>query len=68
MITEGQHRQLHCFSEFSSAPCTGLSVRPNNPTDLEVASVGEDGKLVVLRVESGSTDAIGKRNFCLSME
>ncbi|RUS20324.1 hypothetical protein BC937DRAFT_95476 [Endogone sp. FLAS-F59071] len=58
MITEGQHRQLHRFSEFSYAPCTGLSIRPNNPTDPEVASVGEDGKLVVLRVESGSTDAI----------
>ncbi|CAG8771910.1 25634_t:CDS:2, partial [Gigaspora rosea] len=41
---------LHSFSENKSAAATGMAIKPFSTQDLEIASVGEDGKLVLFKV------------------
>ncbi|RUP48793.1 hypothetical protein BC936DRAFT_143973 [Jimgerdemannia flammicorona] len=38
-----------------------MAIRPNNAADPEVATVGEDGKLVFSRFENGAVESIGRR-------
>ncbi|KAG9296193.1 hypothetical protein G9A89_014785 [Geosiphon pyriformis] len=51
-------RTLHSLPTVKSIPATGLAIQPNTSDDPEIASVGEDGKLVFSRMGDGMTEII----------
>ncbi|CAG8436192.1 13049_t:CDS:2 [Funneliformis mosseae] len=51
-------RQLHSFSDIRNASLNSFAIKPYSINDPLVATVGEDGKIVIVRIEDSIKDHV----------